>query len=332
VSSTARPTAPFRVAVSGAHSSPYSGAAVVHRELAARLPTHLPNAEIIDDFRLDEGIAQRLRGSRRSFTSDVCITTSTPLPIRTAPSTMAIVYDVRWRWTRSVPARLYRGFDLHRTARLCDRVFTISQTVADQLRVLRVAPPGGVTVLRLGPGQFDGLPVRAAAGRDRTVVLVGKARHKRNELAASLLVDSVLVRRNFRVLAISVSAETAGILRAGLRTEQLQIVDGVDRTSLFELLAGASTYLALGTSEGFGFPYLEAAYAGCDVVMPMQPLAIELMADAACILESPDPTVDEIEDALERWDLERVRRLQAMATGRSWDDAAQQVASCVRSD
>ena len=294
-----------------------------------RLAAHLPDAEVVDDFRLGEGFARRLWGTERAVSSDVCITTSTPLPIRSAASMMSIVYDVRWRWTRPLPARAYRDFDLRRTARRCDRVFTISHAVADQLRVLRIDPPAGVTVLRLGPGQFDGLPVRTTADRDRVIVLIGSARHKRNELAASLLVDSALVRRNYRVLAISVSSETATILRSGLRADQLRIIEGVDRASLFELLTSASTYLALGTSEGFGFPYLEAAYAGCDVVMPLQPLATELMGGAACVLESPNPTIGDIDDALERWDLDRVNRLQTMATSRSWDDAARQVASCV---
>ena len=270
------------VRVIGAHSSPVTGAATVHTQIAGRLQSHLPPGVRLDDVRRSVRGTGRFVGPRDLARSRVSVTTSTPLPaFANADHVVPIVFDVRWRWTRSPVGRWYRHADLLQTVRRSSHVLTISHAVADQLAALRCLPSGGYTVLDLGPGQFQGMQATPAGEREPSVVLIGAAPHKRNELAAELLGSIPAFRRDGRVTAISVSDATVEALRRHFRPDQLDIRSGVDRDELAACFAGARAYVALGTSEGFGFAYIEAAHQGCDVI------AIRRRSPSSCSATTP---------------------------------------------
>jgi glycosyltransferase involved in cell wall biosynthesis len=319
------------VVITGAHASLRTGAAVVHRELSVRLPGHLDGLQIVDDFREREPVLRRLAASG-STPSACCITTSTPLSLRLHTEHLAaFVYDVRWRWTRGVLDRTYRHADLLRTARSAETVFTISHTVAEHLRALRVHEYTNVIVVDLGPGQLQGVAPPQVAEREPTVVLVGSAPHKRNELAAELLGEIHTVAANWRVIGISLSADAEARLRSRIPATHLNLYREATAAQFVDLISSAAVYLALGVSEGFGFPYLEAAYLGTDVIAIRQSLTMELLRDDAILLEGPTPSVSHLAEALDSWDRARVARLQARATTRDWNTGARQVAQAVRS-
>ncbi len=259
-------------------------------------------------------------------TSDVLVSTSTPTPARTGAAYLVpFVYDVRWRWTRGLAARAYRAGDLHATAWRAERIVTISHTVAAQLDAVGISRHCAVSVLDLGPGQVEGATPPAVSARVPTVLLIGGARHKRNEEAAALLVAHPTIVRDWRVLGVSLSPEAEHTLRSGFRSEQLTLDHQVSAEQFESYLAQATTYLALGESEGFGFPYIEAAYMGCDVIAVRQSITQEVLG-ADAILVGQEPTPDEIYAALDSWDEGRVARLQARATRRSWTETAAQLA------
>lgn len=313
------------VRVAGNHSGPSTGAAIVHREIATRLPRHLPELAV-DDESTSSGLLRRIIGSPRRERADVLIATSTPLPIRAgARHVLPVVYDVRWNWTRSLPARAYRHVDARQTAHRASHMFTISHTVADQLRALRCVPDGGITVLRLGPGQFQDVAPSPVDDRRDAIVLVGGAAHKRNEEAARLLAGIPSVRTGMRIIGVSVSDQTMEILRGAFPADRLDFRSGLDVEQLAATFAEARAYVALGTSEGFGLPYIEAAHQGCDVIAVEQALTWEIFGHDAYLLPR-DPTTDELESALDAWDAERVGRLQRRALERDWDEAAGQIA------
>jgi hypothetical protein len=320
------------VRVSGAHSSAFTGAAVVHRELAQRLPDALPAGVIVENVQqAGHGLARRLFGDRSLSMAAVLVQTSTPMPLITrADVLIPIVYDVRWRWTRGRVDRWYRHADLLQTAARSAHILTISHTVADQLEALRAVPSGGLTVLSLGPGQFQEIQPPQVDDRPPVVLLIGTAPHKRNELAAALLTQIRTVRDEYNVIGVSVSEETKRTLTSSLPTSRLTFLENLNVHELAATYATARSYVALGLSEGFGFPYIEAAHQGCDVIAPMQSVTIELLGDDGVLLSSITPTVSELEGALRSWDRERVARLQHRATQRSWDRATAQVASVVR--
>jgi glycosyltransferase involved in cell wall biosynthesis len=318
------------VRITGSHAAAFTGAAVVHREIAKRLPSLLPDWRVVDDFRPPESLLRRFFDTP-TFESRVGITTSTPLPIRPHVTHLVpIVYDVRWRWTRGRLNRWYRHADLVRTARRADHVLTISHTVADHLRVLGITDYCDVRAIDLGPGQMQGVPPRADVDREPTVLLMGGASHKRNELAASLLTQLPELTRSWRVLGVSLSEQTEAILRSRFEPTRLSLHQGVSRDRLAELVSTATCYVALGLSEGLGFPYIEAAYLGCDVVAVRQPLTIEVLGDDGVLLDDPNPTPRQLYHAIVQTDPTRLARLQARAAARDWARTATQVADIVR--
>ena len=325
-------TAQRVVRISGAHSSAFTGAAVVHREIAQRLPSHLPDHVHVDDVQLaGQGIAHRLLGDRSRSRADVLIQTSTPMPMVTrADSLVPIVYDVRWRWSRGRIDRWYRHADLLQTAARSAHMLTISHTVADQIQALRAVPAGGLTVLSLGPGQFQEVEPAPVGERPPVLLLVGAAPHKHNELAAELLCQIPAVRNEYSIVGVSVSDETKRLLSSALPATRLTFLENLSPAELAATYSSARSYVALGLSEGFGFPYIEAAHQGCDVIAPRQSVTIELLGDDGVLLSTTTPTVPELELAINAWDGDRVRRLQRRGTERSWDSAAAQVATIIR--
>lgn len=320
-------TAQRVVRISGAHSSPFTGAAVVHREIATRLPGLLPADVVVDDVqRAGHSITRRLVGIRSAKPADVLVQTSTPMPLVTrAEALIPIVYDVRWRWSRGRVDRWYRNIDLLQTSARSAHMLTISHTVADQLQALRVIPHGGLTVLSLGPGQFQDVEPAATGDRPPVVLLVGAAPHKRNELAAELLTRVPAVRAEYRIVGVSVSDDTKRVLSAALPPTRLTFLENLSVDELADAYAGARSYVALGVSEGFGFPYIEAAHQGCDVIAPKQSITLEVLGDDGVLLPSLTPTVTDLDHALQSWDHDRVQRLQRRATALNWSTTTQQV-------
>ena len=209
-------------------------------------------------------------------------------------------------------------------------MLTISHTVAEHLRALRIHELTDVVVVDLGPGQLQGVATAPVEDREPTILLVGDAPHKRNELAADLLSQIRALTTNWRVLGISLSDTTEARLRRSFPESRLSLHREVPQEAFVQLASAATVYLALGVSEGFGFPYIEAAYLGCDVIAVRQSLTLELFGELAVLLPSASPTACELAAALASWDRARVERLQARACARSWDTTAGQVAAVVR--
>jgi glycosyltransferase involved in cell wall biosynthesis len=241
---------------------------------------------------------------------------------------MPIVYDASWYWSDGKAYRLYRYADLLRTARRASEILTISASSQAQIEALtRHQVP--ICPMPLGPGQFEGF--EAAPAKDtQTILLMGRAAHKANELAAELLVQSSLVQREFRVVAVWVSSATERILREGMSPSQIHIHDALSASRLAEVFTQADRYVALGNSEGFGFPYVEAAYFGCDVIAPRIALTSEVLGEEGNYLSSSHPTVHELEGAILAWDENRVGRMQRVSAQRTWKHTALAVAQRIR--
>jgi len=261
--------------------------------------------------------------------TDALVTTSTPLPFDAGRyCLLPIVYDTSWYWYGSAMYKLYRSRDLLRSARRAAEILTISASSQAQIEALtRHQVP--TYAVPMGPGQFEGYdstPVKDT----HTILLMGKAPHKANELAAHLLGQSRLVQTDFRVIAIWVSTTTANTLREGIPSSHLEIRGAMSRDELAAVFTEADRYIALGYSEGFGFPYVEAAYFGCDVIAPRTALTTEVMGEDGNYLAVRNPSVQALEAAIQSWDPVRVGQMQDSATQRTWKATAESVAQRVR--
>ena len=160
----------------------------------------------------------------------------------------------------------------------------------------------------------------------RTIILMGAAAHKMNEAAAELLVRSSLVREQFSVAGVSLSQATNRSAKRRAADGLIQRTQQRMSSQLAEILRRGSVYLALGTSEGFGFPYVEATYFGCDVVAPRQSVVIEALGEAPAYLPNARRSVATLEAALELWILIAAGFLQGRTLKRTWMQTARQVA------
>ncbi len=311
---------PASLALFGIEGDEHTGAGMIERALVTELPDLIAPAWRLEHVRGSRALRGRFAVAPRPV--DASLWLATPLPARRPSRRHAhFVYDLRWRRTRGLAARAYRRADLLRTCRVADHLFVISRHTARELDEV-VGDDLAVTVVRMGPGQFEHRPAIDPEDTQR-IVLLGRAAHKRNEVAAGLLAASSLVRDRFRVVTVSVSPDTKRLLAPlGDRVEHR---DGISSDELFDVLVRSSCFVSLGVDEGFGLPLVEAAYCGCDVVAVDGTVANEALDDLGVFVPS-HPTVAQLDDALERWERNRVTELARSAQRRSWRSTADDVA------
>ncbi len=316
---------PSSLRLFGIEADGFTGAGMIQRALAEGLPDAIAPAWTVNHVDGDANLARRLLAGR-GRRADASLWISTPLPVSVPSERHAhFVFDLRWQETRSKLGATYRRLDLRRILDKAGHVFTISEHVQRQIEDF-AGRPTSVSVVPMGPGQVEGRP-RVTPTDHKTIVMIGRARHKRNQELANLLIGSSLVREEYHVIAISIDEE----VRARLETSDVstEFFEGVDANQLGSLLERSSVYVALTTDEGFGLPYVEAAYCGTDVVAVDGAVAREALGPHATYLSTPEPTIDEFEAALRAWDAPRVERLTDHARSRSWNNAVDHVAQWV---
>jgi glycosyltransferase involved in cell wall biosynthesis len=264
----------------------------------------------------------------QTASADVRLLTAPPAPLRVQRPLVSIVYDVRWTKTRRYMARAYRAADLWRTMRVSSAVLTISHRSYDDIVSFAGDSPK-LRVIAMGPGIMDNAErsvERSTAPAD-TLLLVGKAPHKRNELAAEAIAHRPPPWLR-KVTTVDVSA--------GCR-ETLDSMSGVAKRHygtvtverMRELYRSAAYFLLLSTSEGFGFPYVEATFGGSHVIAVRQPLTEEIFqGQAATLLEDGD--LSHISEQLQ--DVEAGRNLPSDSWFErfSWSAAADQTLEVLR--
>jgi len=285
----------MRVAVPD-HVTPFSGIGVIQNELYPRLAAKgldvLPYlSRQPRSVRSLDHVSAVLKALATPMPreADALLALMSPLPLRLPIPTVAMAYDLRWTRTRSALGRIYRGWDITRTVR-SDVVVTISHRSADDIR--ERFPDADPLVIYPGPGQFDssGVPEQPSANQDasRDVLLIGAARHKRNEVAAQVV---ALLGHDWvgKVRCINVSSETQSLLTSTLGAGRCEFHVNVSRVELAQLYGACGISIQLGVEEGFGLPYIEALSAGCVVIAVDQPLTRELLGRAAVLVEEGAP-------------------------------------------
>jgi glycosyltransferase involved in cell wall biosynthesis len=259
----------------------------------------------------------------RSHAAALLCTTPAPAVVR-VPS-VTFVYDLRWRRTRGRMARLYRYLDLRRAVARTDQIFAISGTTRDALVALFPQAAPKCVVLHLGPGMVRRGDFRA--GEPGTVLLSGRAGHKRNELVAQAL---ALARPSWaeRFLCVGVSETAVATLVDAFGEDSSERFEQIDDDSMRDVFRRAAVYVTASMDEGFGLPMVEALSAGCQVVAIRQPLTEEILGDAGVLVEDGD--AEHLAKQLEspEWIPADVRR--ARAASFSWDAVADTVAAALR--
>ena len=251
----------------------------------------------------------------------VCVT---PAPLAVRVPSVAFVYDLRWRRTRSFVPRAYRYVDLRRTVAGADRLFAISRTIRDELVALFPGAAGKCEVLHLGPGIMSHADFED--GEPGTVLLAGGAAHKRNEMVAEALARA-RPEWAVRFLCVGVSDDTFRTLVEAFGEPACERFEQVDEDGMRTVFRRAQAYVSASMEEGFGLPMVEALSAGCQVLAIRQVLTEEVMGDAAVLLDDGDAAALAGQLAHPAWVSAEVRRQRASLF--SWDHVADAVATAL---
>lgn len=265
--------------------------------------------------------ARRLAANPELSRAQCSLLLSTPYPARLFHPSILLVLDLRWRRTRGIVGRTYREVELRRAVDSADSVFAISARTIGDLRAWLPSLGGRGTVLSLGPGLFDAPDLRE--GEPGTVLLVGNATHKRNELAAAALARA---RPSWaqRFVCLNTSRSVIQILTGSFGAASVTELRRVSEQAVRAAYHRSSVFILLSTDEGFGFPYLEALSAGCVVIAIRQPLTQDLLADAGVLIK--DGPVEALADQLRElpaWPTADDRA--AVAARYSWERCASQI-------
>ena len=204
-----------------------------------------------------------------------------PMPFFIRARVTTVVHDLRWLRTRGRLSRVYRSWDLRRCIRGSEKLVCISERTFEDLVEFDPRARAKAVVQWEGPGLVpeDSFTVQS----DASVLLIGGAPHKRNEIAAEALVAA---RPEWleRVIGIGVSPRVQEILSAALGEDACEWHARVSDDEMVSAYVRSQTYVNFGVEEGFGLPYVEALCAGANVVVIDQPLTRELLDDAAVYL------------------------------------------------
>ncbi|MDQ3679171.1 MAG: glycosyltransferase [Actinomycetota bacterium] len=303
---------------------PYTGTGVFQREVYSRLADR--------GIQVMSSTEPRSRALRaiRSFIRVVgpphaaALVTATPAPLVLRVPVVAVVYDLRWRRTRGYLSRLYRYLDLRRTVATSEHIFAISQRTRDEMLELIPSAEGRCTVLHPGPGIVS--EADFAQGEAGAVLLAGKVEHKRNELVAEALAQAKPSWAR-RFLCVGVSDAAFQTLAQAFGREACERFDEVDDDLMRTIFRRAHVYVTASLEEGFGLPMVEALTAGCQVVAICQPLTLEVMGDAAILIDDGEAAdiARQLQDP--KWVAPEIRRSRASMF--SWDQVAEAVSSAL---
>jgi glycosyltransferase involved in cell wall biosynthesis len=224
------------------------------------------------------GLARGLRPAAGRVDAYLCIVP--PLPLRVRAPILTVVWDLRWQRTRSKADAAYRAWDLRRTVRHSDALLCVSDNTRRDLIEFDPRAASKATLQWPGSGHVpDGSFAESKSG---LVMLVGAAAHKRNELAAAALVAArpAWVRG---IIGVGVSAEVRETLSDAFSCEWFRGVSDAEMLALYER---AEFFVMLGTDEGFGFPFVEALNAGCQVIATEHPQTREVVGDSGLLVTS----------------------------------------------
>jgi len=270
-----------------------------------------------------KGIVEGLRAGEDGYDGHLCIVS--PLPLRFSRPLVTVVHDLRWRREATLLKAAYRKLDLARIVRLSDTIICVSDTTRRELIEVFPNAEEKSVVAWLGPG-ITGNGNVWKVGVPGQLLLVGKGRHKRNELAASVLgyLRPDLITS---VVGVGVSDATKVICEHALGPQNCTWLSRISDNDLIAQYQTSQYYAHFGVNEGFGLPFVEALKSGAIVVAIDQPLTREILGESAILV--PDADAHEIADAWSRAKIpsEEVRRRQGDLY--SWDSFADAVSSAI---
>jgi hypothetical protein len=309
-----------------------SGIRVVQDALYARLQHQGFDVRVLPSRYAGRSLIQRFRGLvvgllAGARSGEVLLNVVNPFPLLSTKRSVVIVHDLQWRVTKPFLGRMYHRLDLAWSLLRSSRVVVISDRVREEVVAFMPRVGSKVVVGHLGPGLVQDPALARQHAKTNTVLLIGRASHKRNDLAAQVIAS---LPSDFidGVVGVGLDDLTKGVLEQALGAERCTWLTQLTDTDMVTAIATSRYFLHLGMLEGFGLPYIEALTAGAIVVAIDQPLTRQLLGEAAILL--PDSNPVELAELWTRSPEPDVVTRYSRADRYDWDRFAATVGAAVR--
>ena len=244
---------------------------------------------------------------------DVLFVPSHVLPLRNAPRSVVVVYDVGHRYfprAHALSERLYLEWSIRRHVRIASRLLTISEASRRDLVRLYGADPARIEVAypaveeRFQPASPDEVDrVRQRYGlANRYVLHLGTIKPRKNLprlihafARAKLPADVQLALGGMTTYGGGPVEQAIAAAKLGERVRRLAYVPDADLPGLY---SGAACVAIVSLFEGFGMPALEALACGAPLLASNRGSLPEIAADAGVIVDAL--SVDSIAAGLRR--------------------------------
>jgi glycosyltransferase involved in cell wall biosynthesis len=195
---------------------------------------------------------------------------------------VVMIHDLSFERDPTVMKRHERAvfrWAVPRAARMSARILTVSERSKRDIVDLYGVDPGKVVVTLNG---VDAMFAPRPGGARDYVLSVGAVQSRKNQLAALLAAQEV------GLPLVVVGPEKDPDVARKLRERGATLRGYVQPEELVSLYAGAACVVQASLYEGFGLPVLEAMACGVPVVTVPEPALLEVVGDAAIVVDEAE--------------------------------------------
>jgi alpha-1,3-rhamnosyl/mannosyltransferase len=244
--------------------------------------------------------------------------------LRSPCPVVVTIHDLSFERDPTLMSRRHRRifrFVVPRAARGAARVLTVSERSKRDITELYGVPANQIVVT---PNGVDPVFRPGEPGTRDYLLVVGAIQRRKNQLAALVAAQEV------GLPLVVVGPEKDSSLARELRERGATLRGYVPIEELAALYRGAACLVQTSRYEGFGLPVLEAMASGTPVVTVPDAALLEVVADAAVVVEER-----ELADGIRRALADRERLVQAgleRARAFTWRAAAEATLAVYREE
>ena len=227
------------------------------------------------ELRMAWGLPRALRGAGAAL-----VHTQYALPVRAPCPVVVTIHDLSFERDATLMSgrrrRVFR-FVVPRAARGAARILTVSERSKRDIMELYCVPAERIVVT---PNGVDPAFSPGAPGAHDYVLAVGAIQRRKNQLAALAAAQAA------GLPLVVVGPEKDPAVAAELRERGATLRGYVPVEELADLYRGAACLVQASLYEGFGLPVLEAMACGTPVVTVPDAALLEIVGDAAVVVEA----------------------------------------------